>query len=83
MKGVIKIDYKDYVLDLDAFVKIHEMLGKAEIYETKYHKATDTVESYVTHHVYPIPLATDTKHISVMDDTFYKKAKMAGAPVKE
>jgi hypothetical protein len=42
MKAIIKLGYKDYVLNVEDAVKIMELLENAERYETQYHRAEES-----------------------------------------
>jgi len=65
----------DFVFSPDDALKFIELLGKAEVFEVKYHN--DSKET--TQHVYPVDLSTKVS-MGIMSDTVYHVAKMAGKP---
>ena len=77
-KGIVRVGYTEYVMDLDKATKLMEAIIGAEVYETKWHTETKTT----TYHIYPRNEADNVKleTITVMPDELYKLAKMAGKP---
>jgi hypothetical protein len=79
MKAVIRIGYKEYVLDADKAVRIMEMLENAERYESKWHSKSESRESYNTYHVYQ-DTTDDRVSMELITDNFYAMCKLAGKP---
>ena len=78
MKAIIKLGYKDYVLNVEDAVKIMELLENAERYETQYYRAeeSETGESYHSHHIYDE--IEDDRALQLLSDKTYRIAKLAG-----
>lgn len=78
MKAIVKLGYKDYVLNVEDAVKIMELLENAERYETQYHRAeeSETGESYNSHHIYDE--IEDDRALQLLSDKTYRIAKLAG-----
>ena len=79
MKAIVKLGYKDYVLNVEDAVKIMELLENAERYETQYHRGaeeSETGESYNSHHIYDE--IEDDRALQLMSDKTYRIAKLAG-----
>jgi len=81
-KCVITIGYNShYVLDTKDAVVIMDMLGKAELYEQKYHGAEGDKPSFYTYHVWDADTSDSVKaNISLLSDSVYRMSKMAGKP---
>lgn len=78
---VIELGYRKYVLPRDKAMQLIECLEHAETYEVKYwdeskRLAMGMPESY-TYHVYP---SDSTFSMSVVTDSHYQMAKLAGKP---
>jgi len=78
---VIELGYKKYILSREKAMQLIECLESAEVYQTKYWEeskraALGMAESY-TYHVYP---SDDTFSMSVVTDSHYQMAKLAGKP---
>ena len=80
MKAIVRIDYKEYIVDADKAVKLMELLDGAEIYEEKWHKGDENTKSWTTYHVYPDDSDTHTKNLKLINTEAYKIMKMAGKP---
>lgn len=80
MKAIIKIDYKEYIVDADKALKIMELIEGAEIYEEKWHKGDENVQSWYTYHVYPDDTDAHKKDLKLIKTEAYKIMKMAGKP---
>jgi hypothetical protein len=65
----------DYVLSADDAMRVLEVLNRGEFYETKY----DPDSKETTQHIYPVDLGKKVS-LSIMDETVYHVAKMAGKP---
>lgn len=73
-KGIITLGYTDYVLDLKDVVTISEIMGKAELYESKYASGSGS-----TYHIYENS-SKELATIKLISDDFYRLAKLAGKP---
>lgn len=72
-KAIVRIGYKDYVMDAADALKLVEVLSNTERYESKYHPNT---KNY-SYHVYQ----DDTENVSeikIITDNHYRVAKAAG-----
>ena len=81
---IIELGYTKYVLPREKAMVLIEALEHAEVYETKYwseeqRKALNMTEQY-TYHVYP---SDKTFSMSIITDSHYQMAKLAGKPTKE
>ena len=81
-KVVVTLGYKPYVMDPADGVALAEILGRAEMYEKKYHREEGDRDSYYTYHVWAQE-SDDAFSLSVIPDELYKIAKLAGKPIKE
>jgi len=76
-KVVVILGWKKYVVDSADAIKIAEVLGKAELYDTKYTKDEESNPT-VLHYVYP---QDEEKFVmEVLPDNLYRMAKLAGKP---
>ena len=75
VKVTIDLGYKSYVLDTKDALTLAEIVGKAEMYEEKYHGSGQDN----THHVYP---NEERFTMRVLPDSMYNMAKLAGKPAK-
>lgn len=76
-KIAISIGWKKYVLDSADAVKLAEILGKAEMYDTKYLSNSESGNTLL-HYVYP---QEDEKFLmEILPDNLYRMAKLAGKP---
>lgn len=76
-KAILRVGYTSYVVDLKDAVLVSEVLARAEIYESKYVKGGDS-----THHIYENE-SKELGSISLIADSFYQLAKLAGKPVND
>lgn len=76
-KAILRVGYSNYVVDLKDAVLVSEVLARAEIYESKYVKGANN-----THHIYENE-SKELGTISLMADSFYQLAKLAGKPDKD
>ena len=76
-KVVVILGWKKYVVDSADAIKIAEVLGKAELYDTKYTKDEES-NTMVLHYVYPQDEEKFT--MEVLPDNLYRMAKLAGKP---
>jgi hypothetical protein len=72
-KVKVVIGYKEYVIDADAGLKLLEILGDAEIFESKYHSGADN-----TYHIYAQPENPAT--LQLIPKSLYTLWKLAGKP---
>ena len=79
LKAIVRVNYKEYIMDTKDALHILDLLSKAERYETKYASATKSK----TYHVYDVALEEKTEHLEVVHDDLYRMAKLAGKPNKE
>ena len=72
MKAILRVDYTNFVIDVDDAAKVVEILNKAEIYDT--HRVGDDT----SHHVF----ANDKfkYDISLLPESSYNMGKLAGKP---
>jgi hypothetical protein len=76
MKAIVTIGYTTFVMDMDKATALMTLVGNAETYDTKYHKADD---GGTTHHVYDMDV--NSVSLKLMSDSMYSMAKLAGKPV--
>jgi hypothetical protein len=81
-KRVITIGYNSsYVVDTKDAVAIMDMLGKAELYEQKYHSAEGDKPSFYTYHAWEADMNDSLRAtISLLPNNVYRMAKLAGKP---
>lgn len=76
-KVVVILGWKKYVVDSADAIKIAEVLGKAEMYDTKYTK-DEAGDHTMLHYVYP---QDEEKFVmEMLPDNLYRMAKLAGKP---
>lgn len=79
-KAIIRLGYKEYVLDAEKAMRLVVSLMDAELYETKYDRG-ENGKTTTTYHVYPRTDATEQiETVQLMTDEFYRMAKLAGKP---
>ena len=76
-KAIIRFGYDNYVMEAEDAMRIHEILGKAEHYHSKYQRKE---EGGTTHYVWPQDMSDDLKTIHVLPENIYRMAKLAGKP---
>jgi len=79
-KVVVAIGYKNYVLDTADAIKVAEALSKAELYDTKY-RSKDKGGTSV--HVWEQDENDSTIAMTILSDSLYRMAKLAGRPTKD
>jgi hypothetical protein len=79
MKAIIKMGYKDYVMDADKALTLLGALDGAEVYESKYDHPTKTTSYFV----YAQDNGDNIREMKLLPDALYKLAKLAGKPNKE
>ncbi len=78
-KVVVEMGYKSFIMDTKDGIALMEVLGRAEIYEEKYHRDEGATESRYTYHVYPMEVRTGIA-MRLMSDELYQMYKIAGKP---
>lgn len=79
-KVVVAIGYKNYVLDTADAIKVAEALSRAELYDTKY-RSKDEGGSSV--YVWEQGSEDSTITMTILSDSLYRMAKLAGKPTKD
>jgi len=79
-KVVVAIGYKNYVLDTADAIKVAEALSKAELYDTKY-RSKDKGGTSVN--VWEQDENDSTIAMTILSDSLYRMAKLAGRPTKD
>jgi hypothetical protein len=78
-KVVVEMGYKSFVMDTKDGVALMEVLGRAEIYEEKYHREEGETQAGYTYHVYPMDVCSGIA-MRLLSDDLYTMYKMAGKP---
>jgi hypothetical protein len=78
-KVIISLGYRSVVLDTEKALALVNMLEDAELYESKYHSATDGKPSYNTHHIYPMT-QDHSFTMQMVTNESYNLYKLAGKP---
>ena len=78
-KVIINLGYRSVVLDTEKALALVSMLEDAELYESKYHSATDGKSSYNTHHIYPMT-QDHSFTMQLVTNESYNLYKLAGKP---
>jgi hypothetical protein len=79
-KIVVAIGYKNYVLDTADAIKVAEALSKAELYDTKYRSQEKGGTSV---YVWEQDERDSTIAMTILSDSLYRMAKLAGRPTKD
>ena len=82
-KAVLRLGYKEFLIEVGDMVKVIDLLAKAERFERVYVPADKTKESYYTYHVYDQDAAGKFNSIEFMTEDMYRMAKLAGKPEKQ
>ena len=77
-KAIIRIGYKDYIMNTQDALHILDLINKAERYETTYTPNTRNK----TYHVYDTPMEDKTDNLEIVHDDLYRMAKLAGRPIR-
>lgn len=82
MKAVIRMGYRNYVVDAKDALTFHEIIAKAERYERKYRSDDEGGPLY---YIWPqdVDDGESMEPITLLPDSVYMLAKMAGKPVKD
>jgi hypothetical protein len=78
-KVVVNLGYRSIVLDADKAIALLTMLEGAEMYESKYHSKTDTMDSHNTYHIYPMT-QDNAFNMQMITADSYRMYKLAGKP---
>ncbi|NBS70259.1 hypothetical protein EBT31_15315 [bacterium] len=81
-KAILNLGYGSYVMNMEQAVVISEMLAKAELYVSKYHRDKDTGTATSTHHIYEND-SSELGTLKLVSDEFYRLSKLAGKPADE
>lgn len=79
MKSIVKIGYKDFVMDADKALTLLGLLEGAEVYESKWDAASKTTSYYI----YPQDTGDYIREMKILPTALYNLAKLAGKPNKE
>lgn len=74
MKAVVKLGYKEYVMDAEKALALLSMLDNAEVYETKWEN------KLTAHYVYEQDNGDFIREIKLIPDALYRMGKLAGKP---
>ena len=77
-KAIVKINYKEYIMNTEDALHILDLLSKAERYETVYASATKSK----TYHVYDVSIEDKIDSLEIVHEDLYRMAKLAGKPTK-
>jgi len=77
-RAIVRIGYKEYIMNTADALHILDLLSKAERYEAKY----DHENKSKTYHVYDVLAEDKTEHLEIIHDDLYRMAKLAGRPTK-
>ena len=77
-KAIIRIGYRDYVLNTEDAIKVLSVLAEAELYETKW---VDENKAY-NHYIFKAKkdARENIVDIRLISDETYRLAKLAGDP---
>lgn len=74
MKAIVKVGYKDYVMDAEKAIAFLALLDNAEVYEGKWEGNTNA------HYIFPQDNHDHIRELRILPDAFYRMAKLAGKP---
>ena len=80
-KGIVRLGYQNFVLDLDDALTLTKLLNRAERYDTKWHRGEEGASSVTTHHIWEE--LSEIQEIKIMSENTYRMAKLAGQPQKD
>ena len=79
-KAIVSIGYTDYVMDISDAVTLMEIMSKAENYKVKHAYGSD-LPTATSYHIWEQePTSKGGVGISLLPDTVYRVAKLAGKP---
>ena len=76
MKAIVKVNYKDFVMDAEKALTMLSLLEEAEVYESKWDGKTSA------HYIYNQD-SDSVRELRIIPDALYRMAKLAGKPNKE
>lgn len=76
MKAIVKVNYKDFVMDAEKALTMLSLLEEAEVYESKWDGRTSA------HYIYNQD-SDSVRELRLIPDALYRMAKLAGKPNKE
>ena len=76
MKAIVKVNYKDFVMDAEKALTMLSLLEEAEVYESKWDGKTSA------HYIYNQD-SDSVRELRLIPDVLYRMAKLAGKPNKE
>jgi hypothetical protein len=76
MKAIVKVNYKDFVMDAEKALTMLSLLEEAEVYESKWDGKTSA------HYIYNQD-SDSVRELRIIPDVLYRMAKLAGKPNKE
>lgn len=76
MKAIVKVNYKDFVMDAEKALTMLSLLEEAEVYESKWDGKTSA------HYIYNQD-SDSVRELRLIPDALYRMAKLAGKPNKE
>ena len=76
MKAIVKVNYKDFVMDAEKALTMLSLLEEAEVYESKWDGKTSA------HYIYNQE-NDSVRELKLVPDALYRMAKLAGKPNKE
>lgn len=77
MKAIVKVGYKDYVMDAEKAIAFLKLLDDAEVYENKWNQTT------TAHYIYAQDNNDHVRELRILPDALYRMAKLAGKPQGE
>lgn len=76
MKAIVKVNYKDFVMDAEKALTMLSLLEEAEVYESKWDGKTSA------HYIYNQD-SDSVRELRLIPDALYRMAKLAGKQNKE
>ncbi len=73
MKAIVKVNYKDFVMDAEKALTMLSLLEEAEVYESKWDGKTSA------HYIYNQD-SDSVRELRLIPDALYRMAKLAGNP---
>jgi hypothetical protein len=78
-KAIIKMGYKNFVLDAEKALQVLALMEDAEIYESKWHGSDRPEGEQHTYHIYSQEF-DGLRTMEVLPSKLYQMAKLAGKP---
>ncbi len=76
MKAIVKVNYKDFVMDAEKALTMLSLLEEAEVYESKWDGKTSA------HYIYNQD-SDSVRELRLIPDALYRMAQLAGKSNKE